>query len=76
VAFLVWGIVSLPSDSGLYFAADFNLDPALLGLGLTYTISLAGMFQFCVRQSTEVENVVSYAGIPVLRLFSVRVTPV
>ena len=38
---------------------DTDLDPALLGLGLTYTINLTGMFQYCVRQSTEVENIVS-----------------
>ena len=41
------------------FCLDIQLNPALLGLGLTYTINLAGMFQYCVRQSTEVENIVS-----------------
>ena len=36
----------------------FNLDagPGLFGLGLTYVVGLAGMFQFCVRQSAELEN--------------------
>ncbi len=35
------------------------LNAGLVGLGLTYTLSLAGMFQYCVRLSAEVENVVS-----------------
>ena len=36
-----------------------SLNAGLVGLGLTYTVSLAGMFQYCVRLSAEVENVVS-----------------
>ena len=36
-----------------------TLNAGLVGLGLTYTVSLAGMFQYCVRLSAEVENVVS-----------------
>lgn len=35
------------------------LDAGIIGLGLAYTISLAGVLQFCVRQSAEVENIVS-----------------
>ena len=35
-----------------------ELNAGLVGLGLTYTVSLAGMFQYCVRQSAEVENIV------------------
>jgi ATP-binding cassette subfamily C (CFTR/MRP) protein 4 len=34
-----------------------SLNAGLVGLGLTYTVSLAGMFQYCVRLSAEVENV-------------------
>lgn len=30
----------------------------LVGLGLTYTITLSGMLQYCVRLSGEVESVV------------------
>ena len=30
-----------------------------MGLALTYITSLIGMLQYCVRQSAEVENVVS-----------------
>ena len=44
--------LSCPSS---YFA---ELNAGLVGLALTYTISLAGMFQYCVRQSAEVENTV------------------
>ena len=36
-----------------------ELDPALVGLSLTYITSLIGMFQYAVRQSAEVENIVS-----------------
>ena len=35
------------------------LNPGLVGLALTYVVSLGGMLQFCIRQSAEVENVVS-----------------
>ncbi|XP_065919842.1 ATP-binding cassette sub-family C member 4-like isoform X2 [Dysidea avara] len=33
-----------------------NLDPGLVSLSLVYTITLTGMFQYCVRVSAEVEN--------------------
>ena len=36
-----------------------GLDAALVGLALTYITSLIGMLQYVVRQSAEVENVVS-----------------
>jgi len=35
-----------------------DLDPGLVGLSLAYTITLIGMFQYCVRISAEVENLV------------------
>lgn len=34
-------------------------DQGLLGLSITYTISLTGMFQYVIRQSAEVEHLVS-----------------
>ena len=43
--------------SSVPLAGDLNA--GLVGLGLTYAVSLAGMFQYCVRLSAEVENVVS-----------------
>ena len=36
-----------------------DLDPGLVGLSLAYSITLTGMFQYCVRVSAEVENLVS-----------------
>ena len=36
-----------------------GVDAALVGLALTYITSLIGMLQYVVRQSAEVENVVS-----------------
>ena len=34
----------------------FNVDPAILGLSLSMLLQLAGLFQWCVRQSAEVVN--------------------
>ena len=34
----------------------FNIEPAILGLALTFLIQLAGLFQWTVRQSAEAEN--------------------
>jgi len=34
----------------------FQIDPAVLGLALTMLLQLAGIFQWCVRQSAEVIN--------------------
>ena len=44
---------------GLNVAVVLDLDAGIVGLGLAYTISLAGILQYCVRQSAEVENIVS-----------------
>ena len=45
-------------DRSMLVVVDTELSAGLVGLALTYTISLSGMFQFCVRQSAEVENIV------------------
>lgn len=34
----------------------FNVDPAILGLSLSMLLQLAGIFQWCIRQSAEVVN--------------------
>ena len=34
-------------------------DLSIVVLGITHAISLSGLFQYMVRQSTEVENIVS-----------------
>lgn len=47
----------------IFISIDSDLDPALLSLGLTYTISLAATFQYCIAQSAEVENIVSQKSI-------------
>ena len=33
-----------------------SLDDGLVGMSLTYILSLCDVFQWCVRQSAEVEN--------------------
>ncbi len=35
-----------------------GLSPELVGLSLVYAVSLAGQFQYCIRQSAEMENIV------------------
>jgi hypothetical protein len=39
-------------------------DESLIGLSVTYSISLSAMFQYVVRQSAEVENLVSWIDLP------------
>ena len=34
----------------------FDVDPAILGLSLSMLLQLAGLFQWCIRQSAEVVN--------------------
>lgn len=36
------------------------LDAGQVGLALSYALTLMGMFQWCVRQSAEVENMVMF----------------
>ena len=43
----------------IFFSNFTGLDAALVGLALTYISSLIAMLQYVVRQSAEVENVVS-----------------
>ncbi len=38
-----------------------GLNPELVGLTLVYVVSLAGQFQYCIRQSAEMENIVRSA---------------
>ena len=62
--------VSIPlSDSKLWsvnscsrcFRVHFSvLNPGFVGLALTYALSLTGLFQYCVRQSAEVESLVCF----------------
>ena len=44
----------------IILCAVFSLNSSLVGLSLTYCISLVGRFQFWVRQSADVENLVRY----------------
>ena len=41
------------------FSCAVVSNTSLIGLSITYTISLSGMFQYVIRQSAEVENLVS-----------------
>lgn len=43
----------------LFTASFIDVDPGQVGLSLTYSITLLGMFQWGVRQSTEVENLMT-----------------
>ncbi len=35
-----------------------GIDAAVIGLALTYSTTLTGLFQYCIRGSAEVENLV------------------
>ena len=37
-----------------------GLNPGLVGLALTYTVTLSTVFQLCMRHSADVETTVSY----------------
>lgn len=43
----------------VYFPSDITgLEPGAVGLALSYAMTLTGMFQWGVRQSAEIENMV------------------
>lgn len=45
--------------SVFYFFSDITgLEPGAVGLALSYAVTLTGMFQWGVRQSAEIENMV------------------
>ena len=49
----------------LFFLTDVN-DVSLIGLGLTYVISMSGLMQYVARLSTDIENLVSLIFILIL----------
>lgn len=59
-----WGDLNrsllLKSCNSSCFPVGVELDAGSVGLALTYAVSLMGMFQWAVRQSAEVENLVSF----------------
>eukprot|EP00047_Mylnosiga_fluctuans_P006637 m.248138 g.248138 ORF g.248138 m.248138 type:complete len:1461 (-) comp15641_c0_seq1:176-4558(-) len=64
--------IFLTATAFVAVAARDTLTPAQVGLSLTYALQLTAIFQWCVRQSSEVENlmtsverVAEYTGLPV-----------
>ena len=51
-----------------------GLNGGLVGLIMTYAISLMGLFQWGVRQSAEVENLVRRSTVTVLMIYNCTVT--
>ena len=45
----------------IFIGIHTDLNPALVGLVLTYVVSLTDLLQYSVRLSTEVENNVSHS---------------
>ena len=43
----------------VHFLNLLEMDAGIVGLCLSYAVLLTGQFQWCVRQSAEVENQVS-----------------
>ncbi|XP_022796168.1 multidrug resistance-associated protein 4-like isoform X3 [Stylophora pistillata] len=54
--FLCMLFVFMASFTPLFIAERGEIDAGLVGLCLTYAVLLPGHFQWCVRQSAEVEN--------------------
>jgi ATP-binding cassette, subfamily C (CFTR/MRP), member 4 len=55
---LVFFLLAIASYGSVLFHKQgwFDVDPAILGLSLSMLLQLAGLFQWCVRQSAEVVN--------------------
>lgn len=55
---LVFLFLSIVSFLSVLFHREgwFDVDPAILGLSLSMLLQLAGLFQWCIRQSAEVVN--------------------
>jgi ATP-binding cassette subfamily C (CFTR/MRP) protein 4 len=55
---LMFLFLSLASFLSVLFNVQgwFDVDPAILGLALSMLLQLAGIFQWCIRQSAEVVN--------------------
>lgn len=55
---LVFLLLSVVSFLSVLFNEQgwFDVDPAILGLSLSMLLQLAGLFQWCIRQSAEVVN--------------------
>ena len=51
--------------SFLFFLTDVT-DVSLIGLGLTYVVSMSGLIQYVARISTDIENLVSLIFIIIL----------
>ena len=56
--FIMFLLMSLVSFLSVLFQQQrwFSIDPAILGLSISMLLQLAGIFQFCIRQSAEVVN--------------------
>ncbi len=55
----MWQVVDIrDSDSVVFFPKIPGLEPGAVGLALSYAMTLTGMFQWGVRQSAEIENMV------------------
>lgn len=55
---LMFLLMSLVSFLAVLFQEQgwFQIDPAILGLSISLLLQLAGLFQWCIRQSAEVVN--------------------
>lgn len=55
---IMFALMSLVSFLSVLFQQQgwFSIDPAILGLSISMLLQLAGLFQWCIRQSAEVVN--------------------
>lgn len=60
---------TLQRDDKLRLLDVSEMEPGAVGLALSYAITLTGMFQWGVRQSAEIENMVRTFTSTILRYF-------
>lgn len=55
---IMFALMSMVSFLSVLFQQQgwFSIDPAILGLSISMLLQLAGLFQWCIRQSAEVVN--------------------
>ena len=51
--------ITIVAFISVLLSSNVDINAGLVGLSLTYAISLNDTFQYCIRQSTEVESLVS-----------------
>ena len=55
--------ITIVAFISVLLSSNVDINAGLMGLSLTYAISLNTSFQYCIRQSAEVESLVSITNL-------------